>query len=82
MFFSYPHAVGKNLEDALHREHARKAPVEVLKRFREGIGLPIMLLTYRYFVCVCFAILSFSQWKLTRNSKWPLNTPKIIITAK
>ena len=43
---SYPDAVGKDLEDALHREHARKAPIEVLKRFRVEFALLVKLLKH------------------------------------
>jgi hypothetical protein len=43
VYASYPNAEGKDLEDALHCEHARKAPVEVLKRFGVDIALLVKL---------------------------------------
>lgn len=44
---SYPHTVGKDLEDAFHGEQTRESPVEVLKRIGEAIILLVMLLTYK-----------------------------------
>lgn len=45
-FWSYPDAEGKDLENALHCEHASKAPVEVLKRFGVELALLVKLLKH------------------------------------